>query len=180
LTVNSNSNTWITPGIKISSKHKRYFYLLYRTLNDEALKNHFRLYCKTLKDAIREAKRQHYNRQVSNSSNKTRTTWDIVRPVTRKLTSDKTIQELEVNRKVIRKRQNIADFLNSFFLSVVDDNINNNPITNNNPSDYLRQEADHSYPGIKYHPVTTRELAEVSLTCPISCIMIYGCEIKLN
>jgi hypothetical protein len=65
-----------------------------------------------------------------------------------------------VNWKVIRNRQNIADFLNNFFLPVVDDNINSNPITNN-PLDYLQQVADHSYPRIKYHPVTTRELAEV-------------------
>jgi hypothetical protein len=36
---------------------------------------------------------------------------------------------------------------------MVDDNINNNPITINNPLDYLRQAADHSYPKIKYHPV---------------------------
>jgi hypothetical protein len=47
-----------------------------------------------------------------------------------KLTNDKTIQELERNGKVIRNRQNIADFLNNCFLPVVDDNINNNPITN--------------------------------------------------
>jgi hypothetical protein len=66
-----------------------------------------------------------------------------------------------VNGKVIRNRQNIADFLNNFFLSVVDDNINNNPITNNSPLDYLQQVADHSYPRITYHPVTIGELAEV-------------------
>jgi hypothetical protein len=94
LTINSNRDTWITLGINISCKHNRDLYLLYRTLNDEALKNHFILYCKILKDIVREAKRQHYNRQVSNSSNKTRTTWDIVRSVTGKLTNDKTIQEL--------------------------------------------------------------------------------------
>jgi hypothetical protein len=159
MTINSNSNTWITPGIKISCKHKRDLYLLYRILND-ALRNHFRLYCKILKDVIREAKRQHYNRQVSNSSNKTRTTLDIVRSVTRKLTSVNTIQELEVNGKVIRNRQNITFFLNNFFLSLVD-NINSNPKTNNKPLDYLQEVADHSYPRIKYHLVTTLELAEI-------------------
>jgi hypothetical protein len=116
------------------------------------------LYCKLLKDVIREAKRQHCNKHVSNSSNKTRITWDIVRSVTGKLTNVNTVQELEVNGKVIRNRQNIADFLN-FFLSMVDD-INNNPITMK-PLSYLRQVADHSYPRIKYHMVTTLELAEI-------------------
>jgi hypothetical protein len=44
---------------------------------------------------------------------------------------------------------------------MVDDNINNNPITNKKPLNYLQQVADHSYPRIKYHPVTTLELAEI-------------------
>jgi hypothetical protein len=49
---------------------------------------------------------------------------------------------------------------------MVDDNINNNPITNNKPLDYLplyylRQAVDHSYPRIKYHPATTFEFAEI-------------------
>jgi hypothetical protein len=44
---------------------------------------------------------------------------------------------------------------------MVDDNINNNPITNNKPLDYLQQVVNHSYPRIKYHPVTTLELAEM-------------------
>jgi hypothetical protein len=66
---------------------------------------------------------------------------------------------LVVNEKVIRNRQNIADVLNNFFFSVVDDNINNNAITTNNPLDFLRLVVDHSYQRIKYHPVTTLELA---------------------
>jgi hypothetical protein len=94
------------------------------------------LYCKILKDVIREAKRQHYNRQVSNSSNKTRIAWDIVRSVTGKFNVN-TIQELETNGKIIRNRQNIK------------------------PLDYLRQVEDHSYPRIKYHLVTILELVEI-------------------
>jgi hypothetical protein len=48
-------------------------------------KRHNRLYCKILKDVIREAKRQHCNRQVLNSSNKIRTIWHITKSVTGKL-----------------------------------------------------------------------------------------------
>jgi hypothetical protein len=48
-----------------------------------------------------------------------------------------TIQELKVNVKVISDRQDIADSLNSFFLSVVENNINNNFKINNKPLDYL-------------------------------------------
>jgi hypothetical protein len=88
-------------------------------------------------DVIREAKRQHYNRQVLNSSNKIRTVWDITKSITEKLAKVDSIQELKVNGEVISNSQNIADFLNKFFLSIVDNNVNNNPITTNKPLHYL-------------------------------------------
>jgi hypothetical protein len=161
LTVKSNCNPWITLGIKISCKHKRDLYLLYRNTNDEALKNHYRLYCKILKEVIREAKRKYYNRQILNSNNKIRTVWGITKSVTGKLTDVETIQEIKANGEVISNRQNIADFLNNLFLSVVDSNIINKPMANSKPSDYLQQAFNHPFPNIKYHAVTTFELAEI-------------------
>jgi hypothetical protein len=50
------------------------------------LKVHYRWYCKTLKDVIREAKKQYYNKQVLNFGNKIKTVWNITRSVTGKLT----------------------------------------------------------------------------------------------
>jgi hypothetical protein len=55
------------------------------------LKIHYRQYCEILKDVIREAKKQYYNRQVLNSSNKIKTVWDITESVTGKLTKVDTI-----------------------------------------------------------------------------------------
>ena len=42
----SNNNPWITPGIRISCKCKRYLYLLTKNSNDGSLKNHYKQYCK--------------------------------------------------------------------------------------------------------------------------------------
>jgi hypothetical protein len=44
---------------------------------------------------------------------------------------------------------------------VVDNIINNNPMANNKPSDYLQQAFNHPFPNIKYHTVMTFELAEI-------------------
>jgi adenylyl- and sulfurtransferase ThiI len=101
------------------------------------LKTHYRWYCKILKDVIREAKKQYYNRQVLNSSNKIKTVWDITKSVTGKLTKVDTIQKLKVNGEVMSKRQDIADSVNSFFLSVAENNTNKNFKTNCKPLDYL-------------------------------------------
>jgi hypothetical protein len=144
-------------GIKISCKGKRDLYLLYRNTNDEALKNHYRLYCKILKEVLREAKRQYYNRQILNSNNKIRTVWGITKSVIGKLTNVETIQEIKANEEVIGNRQNIADLLNNF-LSVV----HNNPLANSKPSNYLQQAFNHPFPNIKCHAVMTFDLAEIT------------------
>jgi hypothetical protein len=47
-----------------------------------------------------------------------------------------TIQELKVNGEVISNRQDIADSINSFFLSVAENNANKNFKTNSKPLDY--------------------------------------------
>jgi hypothetical protein len=67
---------WITTGSKISCLHKINLYLLSR---DSNLKNYYEPYCKILTKVIKEVKRTvHYN-QTLNSTNKTKTTWNIIK-----------------------------------------------------------------------------------------------------
>jgi hypothetical protein len=56
LKIKSKNNSWSSSGIKNSCKHKRDLYLLCLNSTNITLKNHYRLYCKTLKDVIKEAK----------------------------------------------------------------------------------------------------------------------------
>jgi hypothetical protein len=62
---------------------------------------------------------------------------------------------MKVNGEVIGK-QDIADSLNSFFISVGGNNINKN--VNNKPLDYLQQAFNHPSPSLKYHAVTSYEI----------------------
>jgi len=52
----TESNAWITLGIKTSCKHKRDPCLLSRISNDSKLKNCYKLYCKMLSDVVKELK----------------------------------------------------------------------------------------------------------------------------
>jgi hypothetical protein len=81
-TKRSNNNPWMTPGIRISCKQKRYLYLLTKNSNDGSLKNHYKQYCKILTTVIREAKRCMYNNQLTTSTNKIKTTWNIIKAET--------------------------------------------------------------------------------------------------
>jgi len=70
----SNNNNWITPGTRISCKCKRSLYLLTKNSDNDNFKNYYKQYCKTLTTVIGEAKRCMYNNQLTNSTNKMRTT----------------------------------------------------------------------------------------------------------
>jgi hypothetical protein len=67
---NEEKNDWITHGIKISCKHKRSLYTFTNNSNDPKSNAHYIKYCRILKKAIKEAKKKHYGRLITKSSNK--------------------------------------------------------------------------------------------------------------
>jgi hypothetical protein len=75
---------WITVGIKTSCDRKRQLYLLSKDSNDINLIKYYKQYCKILGRVITEAKRSKYNNQIINSSNKMKTTWNIIKSKTNK------------------------------------------------------------------------------------------------
>jgi hypothetical protein len=76
--INHNTKTpWIT-GIKTSCMQKRKLYLLSRNSTNQLIKDHYKHYCNILSKVIRETKKRHYDKQIKNSTNKNKTTWDIV------------------------------------------------------------------------------------------------------
>ena len=81
----SNNNSWLTPGIRISCKRKRCLYLPTKDNYDVILKNYYKQYCKTLTSVIKEAKTYMYNKRVINSTNKMKTTWNIIKAETNRL-----------------------------------------------------------------------------------------------
>jgi len=85
ITKKSTNHTWITTGIKISCKQKKYLYLLTRNNKDANIKNYYKQYCKILTNVIKEAKRSMYNNQITNSANKIKATWNIVKAETNRL-----------------------------------------------------------------------------------------------
>jgi hypothetical protein len=80
--VRGNSNEWIKVGIKTSCNHKRQLYLLCKDSNDIKLIQYYKQYCKILSRVIIEAKRSKYNKQIINSTNKVKTTWNIIKSET--------------------------------------------------------------------------------------------------
>jgi hypothetical protein len=73
-----NQNSWITPRIITSCKHKRELHKELQNNNNATLASYYRDYCKILSMVIRKAKKMEHDKLILNSHNKVKTTWDIV------------------------------------------------------------------------------------------------------
>jgi hypothetical protein len=104
-----------TQGIKISCKNKRKLYLAYRQNTNGEIKRHYRLYSRILENVIREAKTTYCNKKIQKSSNKNKTTWDIIKEVTGHQHPKIDVQDLKVKNENITDFQEIAEVFNDYF-----------------------------------------------------------------
>jgi hypothetical protein len=102
-------------GIKISINYKRELYLISRNSKNPKLKQYYKLYCKLLSKVIKEAKILQYEKQISASYNKAKTTWNIVKSETGKKIRKEDISLLNINGKIIQNKQIMANSFNDYF-----------------------------------------------------------------
>ena len=157
---------WITTGIKISRQHRRYLYLLCRGIKNPKFSSYYETYCKILALVIKTAKKLHYNKLITNSNNRVKTMWNIVKTETQKIRKDE-ISPMNVDENVVEDHQTIANIFNTYFTTVTD-KIGTNKLANINvssdevyPLNYLYQVFTSQFPSIKLTPVTSQEIREI-------------------
>ena len=87
---NESKAHWII-GIKTPCIQKKKLYLACRNSANPHIKRYYKCYCYILPKAIKETKKRHYDNQIKNSTNKNKTTWDIVNKETHRKTHSKNI-----------------------------------------------------------------------------------------
>jgi hypothetical protein len=167
------SRQWITMGIKTSCNLKRQLYSLCKDSNDINLIKYYKQYCKILSRVITEAKRAKYNNQIINSTNKMKTTWNIIKSETNRL------KRSHINY------ENSSDSFNDHFLSIAERiiqsvrhsdtesiNANRNPMyvgcsdtesinANRNPMYYMPKISHNPFPNIKFDNTSTKEIERI-------------------
>jgi hypothetical protein len=68
----------ITPGIRILCRHKRDLYIACKNTKNSTLITCYKNYSKILANVIKTAKKLTYDKYISNSENKLKTTWQII------------------------------------------------------------------------------------------------------
>jgi hypothetical protein len=146
---NKYNNNWITTGIRTSCKRKKELFSLIRNSKITALKQYYKVYCNVLTKVIEEANRMTINKRISKSTNKTKTTWNIINELLGKQQSMWGIQKLNINRTQITNQQDIANELNRYFSSVNNPESNSDKLGNveyGNYSSHSNPEQGKGYP----------------------------------
>lgn len=87
--------------------------------NNPILKQHYKLYEKTLKKTIITAKKIEYISKITKSQNKVKAMWKVIHERTNKtVTKSKNNIKLNINKKEITDPQKIAESFNLFFASI--------------------------------------------------------------
>ena len=69
---------------------------------------------------IKEAKKAHYDNQIKNSTNKNKTTWNIVNKETHRKVNSTNIKSLNIDGITTDNQQLIAETSNNYFISIAE------------------------------------------------------------
>ena len=167
----SNDNSWITSGIRTSRKRKWVLYIKLRNNKNPTLRKYFKDYCLILSKVIKEAKRMEYDRHILNSNNVMRTSWTLIKKELSKDHKNHGLQSVNINGRSTSNHQIIASAFNKHFTTIPDtinQNINANccliktSVNNQNKLSFsLKHVFQISFPKIKYHCTTTKEIENI-------------------
>jgi hypothetical protein len=118
--IRNKGKGWITKGIKNSKKKKKELYLL-----NSVLRNYYRKYCKILANTIKLAKRLYYNKLIIQSTNKTRTAWNVIRSLTTKRNESIDDGELavKIEGNLIKNPKVLVSTFNKYFSNAMEETV---------------------------------------------------------
>uniref|UniRef100_A0A1Y1LAR2 Reverse transcriptase domain-containing protein n=1 Tax=Photinus pyralis TaxID=7054 RepID=A0A1Y1LAR2_PHOPY len=121
ITTHIQRNLWITSGIRTSSKNKRWLLEMKKYSTDANFLNYVTRYSIILKHIINVARTSHFHNKILRSSNKVKTTWDVINQQSKQ---PKPLHEnivLEVEDKTLTFPGDVASAFNNFFTNIAVD-----------------------------------------------------------
>jgi len=170
-----NQNSWITPGIIISCKHKRELCKELQNNNNNnnnnnaTLASYYRGYSKILSMVIRKAKRMEHDKLILNSHSEVKTTWGIKNKESGRNKKRSEVQALKVEGKKITVQQTIAETFNEYFVAIAKNVyrlIKNNRINVDNDNmdshtHFMEQAFNKPYQSMECKCTTTKEIEQI-------------------
>jgi hypothetical protein len=141
-------------------------YETYRISNNPKFKAYYKNYCKILSSVITTAKKIYFDKLLLKSTNRPRTTWNIVKSITNNGTTSSNTAELNINNTLNSNPFKIANAFNAYFSSVAENltsknHFGMNPTKNNDPLTYLRQNFSQTFSSVRLNNTTSHEVDKI-------------------
>jgi len=163
--IRNHKFSWLTVGIKTSCKRKRELFILLRNSNNPDLKQYYKNYCKILGKVIKEAKKMTISKRISNSHNKSKTMWNIIKDLLGKQHCTQDILKLTTEANHVTKQHSIANALNNYFSNTINKtkchSLGNMTLDNLTPYSYLDQCSTDPLPPMVFKSFSTREIISI-------------------
>lgn len=129
-----NDNSWITNGLKISSKKLKDLYRLTLTTADNDLISYYKKYKSIYRQLIYKAKKMHNNSLLRNAKNKSKMAWNIIKPK-RNIVSD---IKLNIDNEITSDPTTLSNAFNAHFNEKPKKLLETIPESNTNSANNIR------------------------------------------
>lgn len=122
LKVKSNKLSWISKGIKISSKTQRKLRYTYYKYKKEELKYQYKKYNKTFKKCLSAGQKINNQKIMDNSKNKCQASWSLIKDNTTVKNNNTFINTINYNNINYNNPIDIANIFNNYFIDLTTKN----------------------------------------------------------
>jgi len=173
LTENRYLKPWIGNDLIICINRKHHLFRLYK--RGEVDFNTYNTYKNRVTGIIKRAKCKYYNDKFNDSHGDARETWKRINSLIKSTPTKKTIDEIEIEGRIVNKLDEIAESFSCHFRDVASNLERNIPLRDGSPLDYMGNRVQRS---MFVTPSTDSETANVicklkNKSCGLHCIPTF-------
>lgn len=116
--IKRKNKSWISAGIRKSSKTKRQLHQLIKDYPHPVLINHYKTYCNVFQKIIKAARKNCIDEAITRSNNVTKTTWKIIKSELNKSNNHNENIKIVINDKTYNDPLIVANNFNEYFSQI--------------------------------------------------------------
>lgn len=118
--LHNNKKSWITPGIRTSSKHlKRIYCDLLDSNYDDNILNYYRNYKRIYSKVINEAKKRQNISIFQQTENKSKAAWKVISSnISHKSNKNRKVNKIRIENHTISETKDIVNYFNDYFVNI--------------------------------------------------------------
>jgi hypothetical protein len=118
------------------------------------------MYCRILKKAIKEAKKQFYDRLIAKSDIKIKRAWKIIKNETGRMHPTEQVPSSLVNIGTVKDQTTVANTFNNFFLTI-SEKLDFHKSEKGDATSFFKDSFPRNFPNLNIIPITEAEIKSI-------------------